>query len=181
MNYIENQNLSRDNIIDFNIKDQIENSKSKNEYDESPFRSDLNKRYEAQNELNANLFKNDNSNKDRKEIMKNIQHYFVNNKVNSQKRNKRKNIKRNKSENEIEFDINRQETFQNVNNKDNNRGEYNSLIINNPLNLYISNSEFSEFVPTKCLSEGNDILNNNSDNENAEGYLNYLPLMQRHV
>ena len=172
MNYIENQNLSRDNIIDFNIKDQIENSKSKNEYDESPFRSDLNKRYEAQNELNANLFKNDNNNKDRKEIMKNIQHYFVNNKVNSQKRNKRKNIKRNKSENEIEFDINRQETFQNVNNKDNNRGEYNSLIINNPLNLYISNSEFSEFVPTKCLSEGNDILNNNSDNENAEGYNN---------
>ena len=55
--------------------------------------------------------------------MKNIQHYFVNNKVNSQKRYKRKNIKRNKSENEIEFDINRQETFQNVNNKDNNRGE----------------------------------------------------------
>ena len=187
-NYIDNQNLSRDNIIDFNIRDQIENSKSKNEYDESPYRSDLNKRYDAQN-----LFKNDNKNtneknsslfkdiyqssnkkgyKNNKEIMENIQHYFANNKVNPQKRNKKKNIKRNKSENEIEFDINRQETFQNVNNVDNNRGQYNSLIINNPLNLYISNSEFSEFVPTKCLSEGNDILNNNSENENEDIYNN---------
>jgi len=193
-NDINNQNLSGDNIIDLNIKDQIENSKSKNTNDninidgESPNKFDLNKRYDGENGLNENMETNIEDKNAQKsnlynqiiqssskqgnndEIMKNIQNYFLNNKVNSQKRNKRKNPKRNKSENEIEFDINRQETFQNVNNNDNNQGEYNSLIINNPLNLFISNSELSELVPTKCLSEGNDILNSNISNENEEIY-----------
>ena len=181
INYMDNQNSSRDNIINFNIKEQIENSNNKSKDNESPSKLSSNKRYEAENEnnnitgkkeksQNHNLYnkiiqstnkKSENDNK----IIQNIQHYFKNNKVNSQKRNKRKNIKKNKSENEIEFDLNRQETFQNINN---NRGEYNSLIINNPLSLFITNSELSELVPTKCLSEGNDILNNENEEYDNE-------------
>ena len=191
MNSINNQNFSRDNIIDINIKDQIENSNNRDNFDninienESPFKMDLNKRYEEENELNENIknikINDNNKNKNEKnthlfdrivqssnkkiknknEIMKNIQHYFDINKVNPQKRNKRKN--RNKSENEIEFDMNREQTFQNVNNNDNYKRN-NSFEINNQLNLFIRSSEISELIPTKCLSEGNDILNDGNDN-----------------
>jgi len=190
MNSINNQNFSRDNIIDINIKDQIENSNNRDNFDninienESPFKMDLNKRYEEENELNENIknikINDNNKNKNEKnthlfdrivqssnkkiknknEIMKNIQHYFDINKVNPQKRNKRKN--RNKSENEIEFDMNREQTFQNVNNNDNYKRN-NSFEINNQLNLFITSSEISELIPTKCLSEGNDILNDGND------------------
>ena len=190
MNSINNQNFSRDNIIDINIKDQIENSNNRDNFDninienESPFKMDLNKRYEEENELNENIknikINDNNKNKNEKnthlfdrivqssnkkiknknEIMKNIQHYFDINKVNSQKRNKRKN--RNKSENEIEFDMNREQTFQNVNNNDNYKRN-NSFEINNQLNLFITSSEISVLIPTKCLSEGNDILNDGND------------------
>ena len=191
MNYINNQNLSKDNIIDLNIKDQIENSNNGDNFNninienESPFKTDLNKRYEVENELNENIKSikiNNNNNQNEKKtnlferiaqssdktiknnnkIMKNIQHYFDINKVNSQKRNKRKN--RNKSDNEIEFDLNREETFQNVNNNNKFR-KNNSFEINNQLNLFISNSEISPLIPTKCLSEGNDILKDNNNNE----------------
>ena len=172
INYIDKQNLSRENII--NIRDEIENSKSKNNEnninleDESPYKNDLNKRYEAENELNANIMGTsieDKKNiKNKKEIMSNIKQYFQINKTNSKKGNKMKN----KSENEIEFVMDRQETFQNIYNPDNNRRENNSFIINTPLNLFISNSELSEIVPIRCLSEGNDILNNNSNNENEQ-------------
>ena len=172
-----NQNLSKDYIIDFNIKDHIDNSKNNNISD---YVNIDNKRYDEENNLNNNI--KGNKEKDKKQnlnnkniqssgkkgfnnnIMKSIKQYFQINKVNSQKN--KKNIKRNKSENEIQFDANRQETFQDVNN---NRREYNSLIINNPLNLFITNSEMSELVPTRCLSEGNDILNNIS-NENEDNY-----------
>ena len=58
--------------------------------------------------------------------------------------------------------------MRNINNPDNNRRENNSFIINNPLNLNISNSELSELVPIRCLSEGNDILNNNLSDENEQ-------------
>ena len=190
MNSINNQNFSRDNIIDINIKDQIENSNNRDNFDninienESPFKMDLNKRYEEENELNENIknikINDNNKNKNEKnthlfdrivqssnkkiknknEIMKNIQHYFDINKVNPQKRNKRKN--RNKSENEIEFDMNREQTFQNVNNNDNYKRN-NSFEINNQLNLFITSSEISVLIPTKCLSEGNDILNDGND------------------
>ena len=177
-NYINNQNISRENII--NIKDEIENSKSQNNdnninlEDESPYKYDLNKRYEAENELNANIMgisikeneniHNEKNPTNKKEIMNDIQNYFQINKTNSKKETKMKN----KSKNEIEFDMDRQETFQNINNPDNNRRENNSFIINNPLNLNISNSELSELVPIRCLSEGNDILNNNLSDENEQ-------------
>ena len=190
MNSINNQNLSRENIIDINIKDQIENSNNRDNFDninienESPFKMDLNKRYEEENELNENIknikINDNNKNKNEKnthlfdrivqssdkkiknknEIMKNVQHYFDINKVNSQKRNKRR--KRNKSENEIEFDMNREETFQNVNNNDKFRRN-NSFEINNQLYLFITSSEISQLIPTNCLSEGNDILNDGND------------------
>ena len=199
MNDINNQNLSRENILDINIKDQIENSNNRNNYNDiniendSPFKMDLNKRYD-ENDINSNIMKisikdkknqkendkNDNNLFKRivqssgkkannsKETLKNIQYYFKLNKVNSKKRNKRKNLRGNRDENEIEFNMNREETFQNVNNND--RQESNSFIINNPYNLFISNSDMSELIPTKCLSEGNDILNydeySNEDDNN---------------
>ena len=202
-NYINNQNISRDNFLDINIKDQIENSNNKNNFNDiniendSPFKMDLNKRYDAENDLNnnimnisikdkknkydkekinnnLNLFKrivqsSEKKNPKKNEIMKNIQYYFKINKVNSKNRNKRKNYKGIRSENEIEFNMNREETFQNVNNNDI-KGKSNSFIINNPLNLFISNSDISNIIPTKCLSEGNDILHDdeysNEDSNN---------------
>jgi len=202
-NYINNQNISRDNFLDINIKDQIENSNNKNNFNDiniendSPFKMDLNKRYDAENDLNnnimnisikdkknkydkekinnnLNLFKrivqsSEKKNPNKNEIMKNIQYYFKINKVNSKNRNKRKNNKGIRSENEIEFNMNREETFQNVNNNDI-KGKSNSFIINNPLNLFISNSDISNIIPTKCLSEGNDILHDdeysNEDSNN---------------
>ena len=202
-NYINNQNISRDNFLDINIKDQIENSNNKNNFNDiniendSPFKMDLNKRYDAENDLNnnimnisikdkknkydkekinnnLNLFKrivqsSEKKNPNKNEIMKNIQYYFKINKVNSKNRNKRKNYKGIRSENEIEFNMNREETFQNVNNNDI-KGKSNSFIINNPLNLFISNSDISNIIPTKCLSEGNDILHDdeysNEDSNN---------------
>ena len=151
-NYLNNQNISRDNFLDINIKDQIENSNNKNNFNDiniendSPFKMDLNKRYDAENDLNnnimnisikdkknkydkekinnnLNLFKrivqsSEKKNPNKNEIMKNIQYYFKINKVNSKNRNKRKNYKGIRSENEIEFNMNREETFQNVNNND---------------------------------------------------------------
>ena len=202
-NYLNNQNISRDNFLDINIKDQIENSNNKNNFNDiniendSPFKMDLNKRYDAENDLNNNIMnisikdkknkydkeKNNNNlnlfkrivqssekkNPNKNEIMKNIQYYFKINKVNSKNRNKRKNYKGIRSENEIEFNMNREETFQNVNNNDI-KGKSNSFIINNPLNLFISNSDLSNIIPTKCLSEGNDILHDdeysNEDSNN---------------
>ena len=202
-NYLNNQNISRDNFLDINIKDQIENSNNKNNFNDiniendSPFKMDLNKRYDAENDLNnnimnisikdkknkydkekinnnLNLFKrivqsSEKKNPNKNEIMKNIQYYFKINKVNSKNRNKRKNYKGIRSENEIEFNMNREETFQNVNNNDI-KGKSNSFIINNPLNLFISNSDISNIIPTKCLSEGNDILHDdeysNEDSNN---------------
>ena len=202
-NYINNQNISRDNFLDINIKDQIENSNNKNNFNDiniendSPFKMDLNKRYDAENDLNnnimnisikdkknkydkekinnnLNLFKrivqsSEKKNPNKNEIMKNIQYYFKINKVNSKNRNKRKNYKGIRSENEIEFNMNREETFQNVNNNDI-KGKSNSFIINNPFNLFISNSDISNIIPTKCLSEGNDILHDdeysNEDSNN---------------
>ena len=208
-NYLNNQNISRDNFLDINIKDQIENSNNKNNFNDiniendSPFKMDLNKRYDAENDLNnnimnisikdkknkydkekinnnLNLFKrivqsSEKKNPNKNEIMKNIQYYFKINKVNSKNRNKRKNYKGIRSENEIEFNMNREETFQNVNNNDI-KGKSNSFIINNPLNLFISNSDISNIIPTKCLSEGNDILhddeysNEDSNNIRREEY-----------
>ena len=202
-NYINNQNISRDNFLDINIKDQIENSNNKNNFNDiniendSPFKMDLNKRYDAENDLNnnimnisikdkknkfdkekinnnLNLFKrivqsSEKKNPNKNEIMKNIQYYFKINKVNSKNRNKRKNYKGIRGENEIEFNMNREETFQNVNNNDI-KGKSNSFIINNPFNLFISNSDISNIIPTKCLSEGNDILHDdeysNEDSNN---------------
>ena len=202
-NYLNNQNISRDNFLDINIKDQIENSNNKNNFNDiniendSPFKMDLNKRYDAENDLNnnimnisikdkknkhdkekinnnLNLFKrivqsSEKKNPNKNEIMKNIQYYFKINKVNSKNKNKRKNYKGIRSENEIEFNMNREETFQNVNNNDI-KGKSNSFIINNPLNLFISNSDISNIIPTKCLSEGNDILHDdeysNEDSNN---------------
>ena len=202
-NYINNQNISRDNFLDINIKDQIENSNNKNNFNDiniendSPFKMDLNKRYDAENDLNnnimnisikdkknkydkekidnnLNLFKrivqsSEKKNPNKNEIMKNIQYYFKINKVNSKNRNKRKNYKGIRNENEIEFNMNREETFQNVNNNDI-KGKSNSFIINNPFNLFISNSDISNIIPTKCLSEGNDILHDdeysNEDSNN---------------
>ena len=202
-NYLNNQNISRDNFLDINIKDQIENSNNKNNFNDiniendSPFKMDLNKRYDAENDLNnnimnisikdkknkydkekinnnLNLFKrivqsSEKKNPNKNEIMKNIQYYFKINKVNSKNRNKRKNYKGIRGENEIEFNMNREETFQNVNNNDI-KGKSNSFIINNPLNLFISNSDISNIIPTKCLSEGNDILHDdeysNEDSNN---------------
>ena len=202
-NYLNNQNISRDNFLDINIKDQIENSNNKNNFNDiniendSPFKMDLNKRYDAENDLNnnimnisikdkknkydkekinnnLNLFKrivqsSEKKNPNKNEIMKNIQYYFKINKVNSKNRNKRKNYKGIRSENEIEFNMNREETFQNVNNNDI-KGKSNSFIINNPFNLFISNSDISNIIPTKCLSEGNDILHDdeysNEDSNN---------------
>ena len=202
-NYVNNQNISRDNFLDINIKDQIENSNNKNNFNDiniendSPFKMDLNKRYDAENDLNnnimnisikdkknkfdkekinnnLNLFKrivqsSEKKNPNKNEIMKNIQYYFKINKVNSKNRNKRKNYKGIRNENEIEFNMNREETFQNVNNNDI-KGKSNSFIINNPLNLFISNSDISNIIPTKCLSEGNDILHDdeysNEDSNN---------------
>ena len=190
-NDINNQNISRNNILDINIKEQIENSNNKNNFNDiniendSSFKMDLNKRYDAENDLNTNLmnlsiknkknkyeeeklnnnlnlFKrivqsSEKKNPNKNEIMQNIQYYFKMNKVNSKNRNKRKNFKGIRNENEIEFNMNREETFQNVNNNDI-PGKSNSFIINNPLNLFITNSEISNIIPTKCLSEGNDIL-----------------------
>ena len=60
-NYLNNQNISRDNFLDINIKDQIENSNNKNNFNDiniendSPFKMDLNKRYDAENDLNNNI------------------------------------------------------------------------------------------------------------------------------
>ena len=56
MNNITDQ---KDKITNINIKDQIENSKNGNNFDndninldeESPFKKDFNKRYELENEL----------------------------------------------------------------------------------------------------------------------------------
>ena len=200
INDINNQNTSRENSLDINLKEQIENSNNKNNFNDniniendSPFKMDLNKRYYAENDLSANTIKDkkntkekekDNNdfnlfdrivqssekkNENKNEIMKNIQYYFKLNKVNSKKRNRRKHLKGNREENEIEFNMNREETFQNVNNEEN-QGKSNSVIIYTPLNLFISNSELSYLIPTKCLSEGNDILYDdeysNEDNNN---------------
>ena len=60
-NDINNQNISRNNILDINIKEQIENSNNKNNFNDiniendSSFKMDLNKRYDAENDLNTNL------------------------------------------------------------------------------------------------------------------------------
>ena len=173
MNNITDQ---KDKITNINIKDQIENSKNGNNFDndninldeESPFKKDFNKRYELENELNNNILrisiKGKDISKNEKEKMKIIKNYFQIEKVNPKKRMKRGDAKENKSENEIDIDLNREETFRDINN--NNSKENNSLIINNPFNLFIRNSELSGLNPTKFKSEGTEIINN----ENEENY-----------
>lgn len=68
-----------------------------------------------------------------------INYFRVNKNSNSNKNyRRRKNNKKIRNENEIKFNMNRQETFQdiyNINNNDENKDDYNSLIISSPYNL----------------------------------------------
>ena len=105
-----------------------------------------------------------------KEIMNNIQSYFQSNKNSVYKKRKRR--KRNKLDNEIEFNMNRQdrqETFQDIYNNNNNnefQNENNSFTISPINNLFLPDNKYYN---KKCLSEGNNsYLNNNNLYNNEE-------------
>ena len=183
INYINKQNKSKENSTNKKENNNILNCI--NIEDDSPYKIDLKKRYEEENEQNSDIINsnikeniqdknnlyikiNQSSNKKNKinnnEIMRNLVHYFLINKVTNKKRFKNK---QNKSENEIVFNNMRQETFQNEFNINN--GDNNSFNIENPYNLFISNSEI---IQKECLSEGNDILPKYEKDEDYVGNKN---------
>ena len=110
INYINKQNLSKENTININNNEKNEiNNNILNELnieDDSPFKIDLNKRYEGENDQNIELknsnikdknkktlFKRINQSTDKKnkidgnqEIIKNLTKYFLINKTNNKKR-----------------------------------------------------------------------------------------------
>ena len=108
-----------------------------------------------------------------------INYFRVNKNSNSNKNYRhRKNNKKIRNENEIKFNMNRQETFQdiyNINNNDENKDDYNSLIISSPYNLLLPNSKF---IHKKYYSEGNNSFIDentnyvNNNRKNGYGYNN---------
>ena len=181
INYINKQNLSKENTININNNEKNEiNNNILNELnieDDSPFKIDLNKRYEGENDqnielINSNikdknkktLFKRINQSTDKKnkidgnqEIIKNLTKYFLINKTNNKKRFKNQ---KNQLENEIVYNNMSQETFENKYNINNN-----SLITENRYNLLIPNSELEK---RNCLSEGNDIAEKDEKDEKED-------------
>ena len=168
-----NNNMSLKNYVD---KNNLEQS-NKNKITSDKKSPNMIKEYNNLNKNNKNEFLKKKINEINQEIMNGLKNYFQANKNLNSNENyrRRKNNRKIRKENEIKFNMNRQETFQdiyNMNNNNENKDDYNSLIITSSYSLFLPNTNF---IHKKSLSEGNNsfIYDNNYNRINNNHNLNH--------